>query len=559
MTRMSWPYSLAFLFVLTAAAPAPALAQDTAAEQLSLRLDELAFSTEPRIGDVLVAAVPLLTEFYARRDFEPAWNEPGTVDQLIAMIRQADAIGLDPTDYHLTEIERRVAEARRGGTVDPLVRVELDLLLTESLARFGYHRRFGKVDPGSLDSNWNLTREFGERDPLAALQAAIDSGNLEGFVRQTVGDDQPLFRGFKAGLARYREIAARGGWPAVPEGAVLKPGAREPRVLSLRRRLIATGELAAGTPESEEFDEAVEAAVVVFQRRHGLDADGIVGRATLEALNVPVEDRIDQIRINLERTRWVFRDVEDEFLVVNIAGFEVYLVRDRQIAWRTRAQVGKAYRQTPVFKGSMKYLVFNPTWTVPPGILSKDVLPAIKRDRSYLKKKNMRILDRNGKPVDPGTIDWDTVTPRTFPYMVRQDPGPTNALGLVKFIFPNSHFVFLHDTPSRGLFERAERTFSSGCIRVDRPFELAELLLDDPQKWNREKIDAVIESGKTDNVHLREPLTVMLLYWTAWYDLERQEMVFLKDVYDRDARLLAELDGDFVFVPPEGLSEILGQ
>ena len=270
--------------------------------------------------------------------------------------------------------------------------------------------------------------------------------------------------------------------------------------------------------------------------RHGIDADGKVGPRSLEELNVPVETRIDQIRANLERARWVFRDVEDTYIIVDIAGFHLDLVEDRQIVWSTNVQVGKARHATPVFKSTLKYIEFNPTWTIPPGILRNETLPAIRRDPDYLSRNNMSVVTISGKIVDPTTIDWAATAGKGFPYMIRQEPGTRNALGQVKFIFPNEYMVYLHDTPSKGLFARTERAFSHGCIRTQNPFDFAENLLDG-QGWDRARIDQVIESRKTTRVNLEKPVTVMLLYWTA--DVEADGTVhFRKDVYKRDAPII---------------------
>jgi len=232
----------------------------------------------------------------------------------------------------------------------------------------------------------------------------------------------------------------------------------------------------------------------------------------------------------------------------------VSLVRNGQTVWNARAQVGKPYRETPVFRSTMKHLVFNPTWTVPPTILAEDILPRVKRDPDYLRHKNIEVINRKGKVINPKSINWSKYTARNFPYQLRQGPGPSNALGRVKFMFPNQHLVYLHDTPSKSLFDRAERTFSSGCIRTEDPFTLAELLLDDKSNWNQESIRKVIDSKKTRTVRLTKPLSVMLLYWTV--DVDDQGIVnFKKDVYGRDKRIIAALHGDFVFSAPGGMPD----
>jgi murein L,D-transpeptidase YcbB/YkuD len=271
-----------------------------------------------------------------------------------------------------------------------------------------------------------------------------------------------------------------------------------------------------------------------------------VDPGTLEAVNVTVETRIDQIRVNLERARWVFHSVHGKFVLVDIAGFEVAVRQEDGLTWTCRAQVGKPYHETPVFRSDIKYLVFCPTWTIPPGILEEDTLPAVKRDPDYLAKRNINVIDRNGNVVDQASIDWSKYSAQDLPYALRQEPGPNNALGQIKFIFPNPHLVYLHDTPSKSLFDHTDRAFSSGCIRVEKPFELAELLLNDPEKWNQEEIKKAIESGKTRTVFLPVPVPVLLFYWTV-EPFPNGEVHFKSDLYGRDEAILEGLNGEFRF------------
>jgi murein L,D-transpeptidase YcbB/YkuD len=259
-------------------------------------------------------------------------------------------------------------------------------------------------------------------------------------------------------------------------------------------------------------------------------------------MNVPVEMRIDQIRVNLERIRWVLHEDLDTFVFVNIPGFKVYYVRNEKLAWTRRAQVGKLYRQTPVFKADMTYLEFNPTWTVPPTILAKDILPAVRKDPGYLKKRNIRVIDGKGKVVNPKSINWSKYTGKNFPYQLRQDPGPSNALGLVKFMFPNKHLVYLHDTPSKNLFDREARAFSSGCVRIEDPFEFAQLLLG--KEWDAKRIDGIIKSKKTTKVNLAKPVPVILFYLTALPEFDGG-FHFRNDVYSRDEAVLEDLNATF--------------
>jgi len=266
-------------------------------------------------------------------------------------------------------------------------------------------------------------------------------------------------------------------------------------------------------------------------------------------MNVPVEHRVDQIRLSLERLRWVKEEAVDTMVVVNIAGFRAVFFRDGAMEWETRVMVGKNYRKTPIFRGDIAYLEFNPTWTIPPGILRNDTLPAIRKDPNYLASKNIQVIDRKGKIIDPSTVDW-TKHKNSAPYTFRQTPGPHNSLGTVKFIFPNEHFVFLHDTPHRELFVRSERNFSSGCIRVENPFDLAELILNDPVKYNRSALDAILETRETRRVNLKPKVPVIILYITASIGPDG-EVRFYKDIYNRDQKILDALDGPVVIQPPE--------
>ncbi len=518
---------------------------DPAVEILRRKVDRLEASGELTVRGQNIASLTVLPDIYEGNGFRLIWTDPKNVEGLLHAVTGIEEDGLDPADYHLGALRELLAGERAGETPDPVLSADLDLLLTDSLVRLGYHLNFGKVDPEDLDPQWNLTREINDRDPVVVIQALLDSGSLAGRL-QELRNPHAVFERLKSALARYRAIEAAGGWKPVPTGPNLERGMRDARVPLLRERLSVTGDFASEASDSTRFNRELEEAVMLFQERHRLTPDGVVGPGTLEAANVTVDARIDQIRVNLERARWVFHAVHGKFVLVDIAGFEVGLREEGGLIWSCRAQVGKPYRATPIFRSDIKYLVFCPTWTIPPGILEKDTLPAVKRDPDYLTKKNINAIDRNGNVVDQSTIDWSKYSARNLPYTLRQEPGPNNALGRIKFIFPNPHFVYLHDTPSKSLFDRTDRAFSSGCIRVEKPFELAELLLNDPEKWNREEIERAIESGKTRTVFLPEPVPVLLFYWTVEIGPDG-EVYFKKDLYGRDEAVLEGLNGEFTF------------
>ena len=498
-----------------------------------------------------LAAFRLIPELYTKRNFSLEWQNTSKRNELISIINDIDSEGLNPDDY-LLQILQKYND--RYGQLTDEERADFDILLTESLVRLANHLRFGKVNPESLDPNWNLDRDTGNDDPLDIIQAIIDSDSIQAFIDQAI-PRQPFYKRYKKALADYRKIMEEGGWPAVPSGPALKPGMNDPRIKLLKKRLQIEGYLQEPTSGlSDYFDAMLEAAVKEFQQRHGLDADGVAGKQTLEAINVSVKDRIDQIRVNLERGRWVLKDVHGEFLIVNIAGFKAYLVRENKLIWTSRVIVGRTYRKTPVFKSAIKYMIFNPTWTVPPGILRKDVLPKASKEPAYITDQRFEVVDDEGRQVDPDSLDWSGYTGKNFPYILRQKSGPDNALGRIKFVFPNSHFVYLHDTPHKELFGNPERTFSSGCIRIENPVQLAELLLNDKDKWNQQKIADAIATNKTQTVYLPEPVTIMLLYWTVI--IEPDGIVnFRKDIYDRDNKVMQALNREFNISLPSGLPE----
>ena len=523
-----------------------ALATDTeVAETIRSKVEQITSKGGLQIEGAQIASVTVLPELYEKNGFQLLWTNSQNVEDLFKAIKTIEEDGLRPDDYHFAQIEQLRSRIGSGSASDPALLSDFDILLTDSLIRLGYHLVFGKVDPETHHPHWNLAVEIDDDAPIVFIQEILDAGNLAKKI-ETLKPQNIVYSKFKAALKKYRAIQADGGWQPVPAGPTLKKGTQDNRVSLLRKRLQITGDLPTGSANAEIFDDQLEQGVIRFQQRHHLTADGSVGKQTLETLNVPVEDTIDQIRINLERVRWVLHAIEGTFVIADIAGFEVFIYKNDEIAWRSRVQVGKSYRQTPVFKSEIKYLVLNPTWTVPPGILAKDILPAVKKDPNYLKDRNIRVIDRTGKVIDQDTIDWSKYSGRNFPYQLRQDPGPSNALGLIKIMFPNEHLVYIHDTPSKSLFERTDRAFSSGCIRTQKPFELAEIILDNPAKWNQESFKRILDSGRTQTIKLPKPVPVLLFYWTAAVEPDGS-VRFKKDPYKRDVKVLKGLNGQFKF------------
>jgi murein L,D-transpeptidase YcbB/YkuD len=514
-----------------------------APDALRARLEQLRAGAEVRVLGERIAAQRLIPQFYQRRDLRPAWTDPERARALLALVESSATHGLDPNDYHVAAL-RALLKAPADTTS-----ADRDLLFTDAIVRLAYHLRFGKANPRELFPRWNFTRSLGPADPVVTLEALVAAPRLDQ-AAERFAPRLPAYRSLRTALARLRAIDARGGWPRVPPGPSLKPGLSQARVAALRARLEASdGDLAASpAAEAVRFDDALEAAVRRFQERHGIAADGVVGPRTLQALNVSAAARVEQVRVNLERLRWVAQDLAGDYLIVDIAGFTARLYLDNRLAWSSRTVVGRPYRRTPVFRATMRYLVLNPTWTVPPTVLRKDVLPKARRDPGYLARNHMRIVDAGGRGVDPAAVDWERLGAGRFPYQIVQAPGEDNALGKIKFMLPNPQAVYLHDTPSRQLFLRTERAFSSGCIRLERPLELAVLLLDDPRRWSADALRAAIASGETRVVPVKRQVPVMVLYFTAQTD-EDGSVRFQPDLYRRDARVAEALAAPFRFAP----------
>lgn len=532
------------LAALLALVTTSAMAAATLRESLRERVTDIRAGEQVLVGNTPIRAHLVLPALYERHDYAPIWVNPDAVDQLIDAVRQVDRDGLLPADYHLAELVAYRNRIRGARAYDPALTADFDLLLTDALVRLAYHLSFGKVDPEAIDPNWNMARYLDDLDNLLPA-AAIASGKVDQLV-QSLRPDSILYERMRMALARYRHIADSGGWARIPPGKTLEPGSTGERVLALRARLIATGDLDSRDHALPSYDEAVAAGVMNFQRRHGLAVDGKVGRKTLGEMNIRVAARIEQIRANLERARWLLHDLPDTYVMVNIPGYDARMVRDGEQVWESRVQVGRAKRQSPVFHSMLTYLDLNPTWTVPPTILEEDLFPEVRNDLAYLEGRNMRVLDFDGNEVDPWVINWDAYTGKNFPWLVRQSPGPGNALGRIKFMFPNRHSVYLHDTPSKSLFRKSERAFSSGCVRIEKPWELAELLLEANEDWDGTRLQQTIRSRQTKSVNLKQPVPIYLTYWTV--DVSEPGVVgFRRDIYKRDVPIVSALTEDFEF------------
>jgi murein L,D-transpeptidase YcbB/YkuD len=412
---------------------------------------------------------------------------------------------------------------------------DLDILATDTFLSYGYHLLAGRIYPEITDGEWS--DYIWEADLAGLLHDALEAGNVKGILGSLVPPHEE-YSALRDAIAFYREVAAVGGWPEVPYGGTLRLGDRSRRVAVLRERLIMSADLDYDYQAQDEsyFEDALEEAVLRFQRRHGLVPDGAVGPNTLAAMNVPINDRIEQLELNMERWRWLPEDLGDKYIFVNTAAFELRVVEHGQTVMGMRIVVGKPYWHTPSFSSRMTYIVVNPSWNVPTSIAVDDILPKLAKDPGFLQRQDFKVITGGGKratAIDPGSIDWSQVTEDNLSFRFVQPPGPKNPLGRLKFMFPNRFSVYLHDTPSKGLFNHKVRTFSHGCIRIEQPLALAAYLVPD---LSVEDLDELIKSDDTIKVSLPEPITVHTLYWTAWVD-GNGEINFREDIYGRDEAL----------------------
>lgn len=486
----------------------------------------------------------LTRTFYERREHKFAWidekHPTGHMDALIRALKAADREGLDPELYSLSALEARREEAAKGFLrkkgFDASEAGPLEVFLTYLYMKYASDVADGISDLAHGDRTWRIESEPFE--PLDYLERALSENRVAESLTELAPETSQYTR-LRDALAEYRKTAAEGGWPALPRKFRAKRGETSDQVRQLARRLAASGDFTSRVPESGgmAYDEAIAEAVKRFQRRHGLQEDGNVGPAVVAALNVPIEHRVDQIRLALERWRWLPRNLGDRYILVNIPSYSLEVWDKGSNPVSMRVVVGRKDTPTPIFNDRMTHIVFSPYWNVPSTIAEGETLPAAIRDASFLARNNMEVLDSSGKVMDPESIDLSDPTK----YRFRQRPGSGNSLGLVKFMFPNEYNVYLHDTPADSLFARATRSFSHGCVRVEEPVVLAEYLLKDQSDWPKDRIVEAMEAGEERTVKLSQPIPVYLGYWTA--SVTSGGVRFTGDVYGIDSRqskLLAE-------------------
>jgi len=502
-------------------------------------------------ADAPEPSLSAIGRFYRMVGYRNVWIDANGLraqgEILLEAMESASTNGLEKDAYWLPPQQNlwNDATATDGG-IDPVSlapSVQMDMVLTAAMLRYASHLHRGRVAPQALDRIWITDQPRSSRDLTAELAAAVNADRLVEYL-DSLTPRQPAYGRLKKALQHYEQIRSRGGWTRLAAGPSLRRGDEEERIPQLRSRLILTGDLQDAPPEnSAAFDPALEAAVLRFQYRHGLVPDGVVGKRTLAELNIPVEDRIRQLQLNMERWRWYPDSFGERYVWVNIPAFALTVMEQDWTVQRMRAIVGRTERQTPSLSGRMTYLEFNPYWNVPGKIAREDLLPKIMNDPAYLIRQGFKVFDswkRDATALNPEGIAWDRVSEDDFPFRLRQEPSALNALGQVKFMFPNKQSVYIHDTPGKSLFQRNRRDFSSGCVRVESPLVLAQYLLRG-KRWDQARLEDTLHSGKHKTVVLKDPIPVHLVYFTAWVD-ELGKVNFRKDVYGRDGELGQAID-----------------
>lgn len=476
-----------------------------------------------------------LKEFYTQRKFQPAWEDPELRTSLYKNIENIGEEGLLPSDYHLEYLKRSLFSLDK---VSEEERTRTEIILTDAFFQLAKHLSSGKLNPKKLYKIWDI--DTNEINIAQLLENAISKKDINSAL-DSVRPHHIVYNGLKKSLAEYEQLRkSEKEITKIPEGKAIKIGESDSRIPLVRKRLKELELLdSKKSPDSLKNTYTTELAEAVkrFQQKYSLQTDGIIGERTIVNLNMTNEERYEQILVNLERWRWYPRDFGPHYIIINIANFRLHVVKNGDTISTHRTIIGTEARKTPVFSRRVQYVVYNPTWTIPPTIKRKDVIPSASKNISYLEGHKINIYDANGKKVNPDSVNWRS--PDALKYTYRQNAGSTNPLGKVKIIYPNRHMVYLHDTPNHALFDQNRRAHSSGCVRVENALELAKYLLSNQPQYDDDRIEKILDSGKTTEIKVTQPVEVYHLYWTAWR--ENGATRFTDDVYNLDSDIYRKL------------------
>ncbi len=476
--------------------------------------------------------------FYKNRNNQSAWfNEYGIIEQGGLFMNLLDHFGdegIRDTVIYYSKLKKQFTTISDPGYsysgADSLT-AQFDMMLTAEFFVYAQKVWFGLNEKTTKELDWYISRKT---IPSVSVLDSILAGGKNTFTQY---DPQyPQYALLKKYLKSYREIPGEIAWQQLKLPAAIKfykEGDSGLIITEIKNRLFILGDLSEDD-SSQQFNSATTLAVKLFQFRHGLTADGSIGEKFLSEINVSPAERIKQLEINMERCRWVPSESGKQYIFVNIPAYKMYIYADDTLAWSMNVVVGKSTTGTTIFNDELEYIVFSPYWVPPPSILNNEILPSLKKNSNYLQKENMEAFDANGNVIDVSSVDWSSYT--KMPYRIRQKPGGNNSLGWVKFLFPNEHNIYFHDTPSRSLFKETQRNFSHGCIRLEEPKRLATYILRNDSTYTAAKIDSLYYLGKETYVKLPEKIPVFIVYFTSWVD-ENGVINFRKDIYGHDAKL----------------------
>ena len=483
-------------------------------------------SLKSALSEFYLAENPI-SVFYGKREFEPFWiGNQKKLQVLTTIIGEAEDHGLPSSRYPLNELSQAIFES------DPSQQAKLELMATEAFLLYAQDISGGILNPNMIDANIAVSPRRKNSDEL--LAALNDSLNISLFFRNLFPKSTE-YLSLRDELKNLREASLNGSWgDLVPTDAVLAPGMTHDNVPFLRKRLSNMG-YPVYEVRSRLFDEQLNDSVKRFQEYHGLNSDGVFGKRSIEAINVPAKTRLMQVIVNLERMRWNNEDRGAEYVLVNQPNFHAYFKTGNEKVWQSRVVIGLPSNQTAEFNDTMTHMVVNPTWHVPKSIAVEEYLPLIQSDPNFLSDNEMVLMVRGTDTIiDSNLIDMQAFTPDNFPFLIKQIPSNINALGLVKFMFPNKFSIYMHDTPMKDLFFKDERTFSHGCIRLQEPFQFAYSLLRDQEVNPESKFQEVLEKAEETYINLSRKIPVYITYRTAFFD-EFGQIHYRADIYGRDA------------------------
>ncbi len=494
---------------------------------------------------IIVTKSLCLSTIYNGVNEYPLWVDSGGLSEkgriIVRNLQNAAIHGINPKKYNIDTILSLVPSKNATDLA------KLETLLSYGLVLYIHDLDHGQLEPRQADPQLFAEAGSSDFDPLNAIQKCLTADNLDAYLAG-IAPQHAQYKGLMAALAHYRRLEAAGGWPVVPAGPTLRPEDTDPRIHAVWLRLLKSDQtgLPSAPPASLLYDDLLKTAVLGFQARHHLDVDGVIGPKTLAAMNVPVSERIETIRLNMARWRWQDHDLGEKYVIVNIADFTLEGIKDNKVELEMPVIVGKRRHQTPVFSARVRYLDFNPFWNIPDSIIKNEELPKLQKNPYSLVDRHVRLFsgwDKNAIELDSTAVDWPQITPgQVVAFRMRQDPGAWNALGKLKFVFPNKYSVYMHGTPEQGYFQRKERGFSHGCIRVSNPPALAGFILSDQDgQWTNEKIAEIYNQDSRKVVLLSHPIPVHITYQTSWVDKDGA-INFNNDTYARDEKLQQALN-----------------